>query len=98
MPKPSLLRAAVLAMALLLPSAARATTITIVNLDSAGIGLNDTTPAAPVGGNPGTTKGAQALNVFQRAASLWAAKLVSSVVREVSTVRLRVSFKEVLIT
>ena len=29
-------------------------TITIINLDSAGSGLNDTTPLSPAGGNPGT--------------------------------------------
>ncbi len=45
----------------------------------AGVGLNDTTPAAPVGGNTGTTKGAQALIVFQQAAQLWSAQLSSSV-------------------
>jgi hypothetical protein len=44
-----------------------------------GVGLNDPTPVAPVGGNPGTTLGQQRLNVFQRAADLWAAELDSPI-------------------
>jgi hypothetical protein len=50
---------------------APAVTITIVNRDAAGQGLNDPTPAAPVGGNPGTTIGEQRLNVFRKAAEIW---------------------------
>ena len=42
-----------------------------MNLDGANEGFNDTTPAAPVGGNPGTTLGQQRLNVFERAADIW---------------------------
>jgi len=53
----------------------RAATITIVNLDGPGEGFNDPTPAAPVGGNPGTTIGAQRLYVFQYAANVWGAIL-----------------------
>src|SRR5262249_53965785 len=34
---------------------------------------------APVGGNPGTTRGAQRLNVFQHAADIWGTLLVSPV-------------------
>lgn len=45
--------------------------IVIVNLDGPNEGFNDTTPAAPVGGNPGTTRGQQRLNVFERAANIW---------------------------
>jgi hypothetical protein len=30
--------------------------ITVVNVDGPNEGFNDPTPAAPVGGNPGTTK------------------------------------------
>jgi hypothetical protein len=56
-----------------------AATITIVNLDGAGEGFNDPTPAAPVGGNPGNTIGQQRLNVFQAAASIWGSTLTSSV-------------------
>ncbi len=59
--------------------AAAATTILIVNQDSAGEGLNDPTPAAPVGGNTGTNVGQQRLIVMQRGADLWAQRLVSSV-------------------
>src|SRR5262245_54391946 len=52
-----------------------AATITIINLDSPGEGFNDPTPATPVGGNPGTTIGAQRLYVFQYAASIWGSLL-----------------------
>jgi hypothetical protein len=54
-----------------------AATITIVNMDGAGEGFNDPTPAAPVGGNPGVTIGQQRLNVFQQAANIWGATLTS---------------------
>jgi hypothetical protein len=54
-------------------------TITIFNGNAAGVGFNDPTPAAPVGGNPGTTLGAQRLNAFQFAADIWGATLDSSV-------------------
>jgi hypothetical protein len=46
-------------------------TIVIVNGNAAGVGFNDPTPVAPVGGNPGTTLGQQRLNAFEYAASLW---------------------------
>ena len=49
----------------------------IVNNDAAGEGFNDPTPAAPVGGNPGTTLGQQRLIAFQTAANLWGARLNS---------------------
>ena len=54
-----------------------ASTITIVNVNAPGVGFNDPTPAAPVGGNTGTTVGAQRLIAFQYAASLWGAALDS---------------------
>jgi len=54
-------------------------TIVIVNGDPAGVGFNDATVVAPVGGNTGTTLGAQRLNAFQAAASKWGATLTSSV-------------------
>jgi hypothetical protein len=44
-------------------------TITIVNRDGAGEGLNDMTARAPEGGNAGTTLGAQRLNSLMFAAS-----------------------------
>jgi len=51
--------------------------IVIVNGDGAGVGLNDPTPATPVGGNPGTTVGQQRINVFQHAADTWG-KIINS--------------------
>jgi len=62
------------------PAWADAATFTIVNMDGAGEGFNDATPALPVGGNPGTTIGQQRLNVFQRAGEIWAGILPSNVV------------------
>lgn len=58
------------------PSAA---TFEVVNGDAPGEGLNDPTPRSPVGGNPGTTLGQQRLEAFRYAASLWAARIDSSV-------------------
>src|SRR3989441_6235042 len=58
-------------------SAFGAATIAILNNDSVGVGFNDTTPVAPVGGNPGTTLGQQRLNAFQAAANIWGATLTS---------------------
>ncbi len=45
--------------------------IIIRNLDAKGIGFDDQTPVAPVGGNPGTTLGAQRLFIFEEAARRW---------------------------
>jgi len=56
-----------------------AATITIVNADAAGVGFNDATAVAPVGGNPGITLGQQRLNAFQAAAAKWGATLSSAV-------------------
>jgi len=56
-----------------------AATITIVNANEPGVGFNDPTPVAPVGGNTGTTLGAQRLIAFQYAADIWGAKLDSTV-------------------
>jgi hypothetical protein len=61
--------------------------IVIVNADPPGVGFNDPTPVAPVGGNPGTTKGQQAFNVFVYAASIWEAKIDSNV-----DIRVRANF------
>ena len=77
-----------LALAAALPSAALgAATITIVNVNAAGVGFNDPTPAAPVGGNPGTTLGEQRLIAFQHAAGIWGAALDSAV-----EIRIQASF------
>lgn len=54
-------------------------TIVVVNLDGPGEGFNDPTPAAPVGGNPGTTLGQQRLNAFVHAADIWSQTLDSNV-------------------
>ncbi len=54
-------------------------TINIVNINAPGVGFNDPTPRAPIGGNPGTTLGQQRMIAFQYAASIWAAMLDSAV-------------------
>ena len=59
-------------------SAFGAATIVIQNNDAAGVGFNDPTPVAPIGGNPGTTLGQQRLNAFQAAANIWGATLTST--------------------
>ncbi len=66
-------------LALAASAAFGAATITIVNNDGPGEGFNDPTPAAPVGGNPGTTIGQQRLNVFTQAANTWGVTLTSNV-------------------
>ncbi|MBZ0089137.1 MAG: peptidase, partial [Thermoanaerobaculia bacterium] len=75
-------RFAVPALALLLLSALPlgAAQFNIVNTDGAGEGLNDPTPVAPVGGNPGTTRGQQVLNVYNAAAAFWGDLIESDVV------------------
>ncbi len=74
----ALLRGAVLALAVsTLPLAAA--DIQIIVTDGAGVGFNDTTPATPVGGNTGTTIGAQRLAVFKEAARIWGSLLPSDV-------------------
>ncbi|WP_323374187.1 PA domain-containing protein [Frateuria hangzhouensis] len=76
----TLLVSALLAAGLCAFPAVQAADITIVNQDvGTGQGLDDHTPVAPVGGNPGTTRGEQALIVFQFAADLWGAVLHSDV-------------------
>ncbi|HEV2826137.1 MAG TPA: PA domain-containing protein [Pyrinomonadaceae bacterium] len=62
-------------------------TIVIVNLDGPNEGFNDPTPAAPVGGNPATTKGAQRLFAFEHAANIWGSTLDSPV-----TIRIQAAF------
>jgi hypothetical protein len=85
------LAAGLLALALAAPLGAPAgvdaATIVIVNNDGANEGFNDPTPAAPVGGNPGTTLGQQRLFVFQHAAALWGGLLPSVV-----TIRVQAQF------
>ena len=79
-------RLAALAALLLFASAPSfAATIVIVNSDGAGEGFNDPTVVSAVGGNPGTTLGAQRLFVFQTAANIWANILPSAVTIQVSS-------------
>lgn len=58
---------------------AQAAEFVLINTDVAGIGFNDPTPATPVGGNTGTTLGAQRLIAYQRALDLWGSVLASDV-------------------
>lgn len=55
--------------------------VVIINIDAAGVGLND--PGPPVlpapGNDTATTVGEQRLNVLQRAAEIWADNLISDV-------------------
>ena len=60
-------------------SAQAAVSIVINNLDPAGVGFNDPTPAVPVGGNVGTTVGQQRQIAFAHAANVWGATLTSAV-------------------
>ena len=62
--------------------------ITIVNGNAAGVGFNDPTPAAPLGGNAGTTLGQQRLIAFQEAADIWGSTLDSN-----SEIRILASFE-----
>ena len=71
---------AIVAFLIAVPAiASAAARIVIVNLDGPGEGFNDPTPAAPIGGNPGTTIGQQRLIAFQYAADIWGANLDSNV-------------------
>jgi len=56
---------------------------TLINNDGAGEGFNDPTPVAAVSGNPGTTLGAQRVNVFNAAMQFWGSTLNSDVTIEV---------------
>ena len=57
---------------------AQAADLQLFNADPANVGLNDPTPAAPVGGNTGTTLGEQRLIAFTHAANIWGATLTSN--------------------
>lgn len=63
---------------------AQAATIVITSRDAAGIGFNDPTVVAPVGGNPGTTLGQQRYNVYRHVADLWEQAIQSNVTITVS--------------
>jgi hypothetical protein len=55
-------------------ASAQAATITILP----GSGFNDATPFTPVGGNNATTLGKARLNLFQKAADIWAQRINST--------------------
>src|SRR5215510_2325609 len=74
-----LLASALLGSVVGVPLVAHAATFVIDNADGAGVGFNDPTPVAPVGGNTGTTLGAQRLIAFQRAADIWGGRISSPV-------------------
>ena len=69
--------AAALALVLSGMAGAQAAEIVPVYFDDPDEGYNDTTPVAPVGGNPGTTLGEQRRIVAEFAADLWGAVLTS---------------------
>jgi len=70
------------------PNAFAAATVVIVNGNAAGVGFNDPAPAAPVGGNAGTTLGQQRLIAFQAAADTWGNTIDSPV-----TIRILATFE-----
>jgi len=67
------------AFALGVSQAVSAADVIIINLDPPGAGLNDPTPATPIGGNAGVTVGDQRLISYQKAADIWGETLESSV-------------------
>lgn len=71
--------AAVIGAMLVCSSAANAADLKLLNMDAPDVGLNDTTPAAPIGGNPGKTRGEQARIVYQFAMDMWGGVLESPV-------------------
>lgn len=77
--KTSLVLFAMIVVLVCSSSAFASLNIIIVNIDGPNEGFNDPTPAAPVGGNPGTTLGAQRLYAFTFAANIWGATLDSNV-------------------
>lgn len=73
------LSAAAAALGVVLAAPAFAANMVLNNVDAPGVGFNDPTPAAPVGGNTGTTVGQQRLIAYERALELWGKTLRSSV-------------------
>ena len=68
-----------IAKAVLLAPCTSAAEFVLVNIDGPGVGLNDTTPATPVAGNPGTTLGEQRVNAFEAALERWGGVISSPV-------------------
>ena len=60
-------------------SSVHAVDLQLRNVDPAGVGFNDPTPAAPVGGNAGTTVGEQRLIAYRKALELWGKTLAGDV-------------------
>jgi len=58
---------------------ASAATVILLNGDPPGAGLNDPTPATPVGGNPGTTLGQQRIYAYLFAADIFGQLLDSDI-------------------
>lgn len=76
---------AALSLALLSTPDAHAARLLLINEDSGtGVGLDDPTPALPVGGNPGRTVGEQRRIAYEYALAQWGAVLTSPVDIEVS--------------
>jgi hypothetical protein len=77
------MRRTALALALVavlaLAASASAANIVVLSDDPAGTGLFDATPVTPVGGNPGTTLGAQRAFVYLFGAARWGATIESDV-------------------
>jgi hypothetical protein len=71
--------AAIAAGLMAAPAANAALTIFIANGNAPGEGFNDLTPVLPVGGNTGTTLGAQRQIAFAYAAQKWGSTLTSTV-------------------
>ena len=76
-----------IASTLAFSAAASAADVKLINEDAPGVGLNDTTPVAAVGGNPGKTRGEQARIVYQFAMDMWGGVLESD-----STINVYASF------
>lgn len=60
-------------------SSVHAVDLQLRNIDPPGVGFNDPTPAAPVGGNAGTTVGEQRLIAYRKALELWGKTLAGDV-------------------
>ena len=75
----ALRRGCAAALLVLTAGAVQAADIRIINGDTPGEGLNDTTPRDPVPGNPGTTVGAQRLNALGYVADLRGSRIGSDV-------------------
>ena len=66
------------ALSLAFCGVSQAADLKLQNNDPAGVGLNDPTPAVPVGGNNATTIGGQRQRVYQYAMALWGSVLGSN--------------------